>query len=90
MAKKLITGLFKAINKLGILYQKTKTTCWYRIFLNACGKNNIVIKPILLTPQFIVLKSNILIRDHCRIEGVAKYAGVKFTPQIIINDNVSI
>ena len=90
MANKLFTGVYKAINKCGILFQKIKTACWYRIFLNACGKNNLVIRPILLTPQFIVLKNNILIRDHCRIEGVAKYAGLNFTPQIIINDNVSI
>ena len=90
MASASILFGYQVIQKCGRVFNKIKTKYWYGIFFAECGKNNSVVKPILLTPQFIYLKNNILIRNNCRIEGVSDYLGLKYNPEIKIHDRVSI
>lgn len=82
--------IYNLIQKCYRAFYKIKTKYWYGIFLSECGKNNSIIKPILLTPKFIFLKSNILIRDNCRIEAVSEYMGAIYNPRIIIDECVTI
>jgi acetyltransferase-like isoleucine patch superfamily enzyme len=82
--------IYNLVQKCYRAFYKIKTRYWYGIFLSECGKNNSIIKPIILTPKFIFLKNDILIRDNCRVEAVSAYMDTNYTPQIIINDHVSI
>lgn len=86
----LSTMLFTFHFRLKMKYYYLKTQLWYKPFFKNCGKRNLIIKPLLITPEFIKLSNNIFIRNNARIEGISEYAGVKFTPQIIIEEYVSI
>ncbi len=82
--------IYTKLLRLRSLYYKLKTIIWYKFFLKNCGSNNRIIRPLLLTPQCVIFKNNILVRDNCRLEGVFSYAGVNYEPLITLNDNISI
>lgn len=55
------------------------------------GKGSYIKKPLLITnTKNIYIGNNVRIFSHARIEAVKDYAGVKYTPQLIINDGVTI
>jgi len=83
-------NIYTKLIQLRLLYYKLKTLIWYKPFFKNCGSNNRIIKPLLLTPQCVILRSNIFLRDNCRLEGVFSYAGVNYDPLITLNDNISI
>jgi acetyltransferase-like isoleucine patch superfamily enzyme len=82
--------LYKNILRARRLYYKLKTYTWYKLFLKKCGKNNVIIKPMSLTPKSITLGNNISINNNCRLEGVLSHAGINYNPLIELNDNVNI
>lgn len=47
-------------------------------------------KPIIITPHCIVMKENVRIYHHARIEGVSAYRGKHFRPRIVLGKYVSI
>ena len=53
------------------------------------GRHSLVTKPIMITPQFIVLKPRVRIHHHCRIEGVSEYGTARFEPLIIFDEGAS-
>jgi acetyltransferase-like isoleucine patch superfamily enzyme len=53
------------------------------------GRGAIVVKPIHVTPRFIRLGQDVVISVHARIEGVAAYEGVAFTPEIVFDEGAS-
>ena len=59
-------------------------------FFKKYGKGSRIEKAYFLTPQHIELGKNVLICERARIEGVSEYEQIKFTPKIVIEDNVSI
>jgi acetyltransferase-like isoleucine patch superfamily enzyme len=66
---------------------------WY--FLNKgrfkkLGKSTFVRKPLIITPRFITIFSNVFIQANARIEGVSSYEGVVFFPHIVIDENCTI
>ena len=77
-------------NKILIKYYYIKTQTWYKFFLKKSGEKNLIIRPIIITPEVIELHNYIFIRNNARIEGVKQYLDLKFQPKIIIEDNVSI
>lgn len=78
------------IYKLKNLFNRLKMILWYNFFLIKNGKNNLIIKPILLTPGCLYLHSNIFIRNNARIEGVFNFLNQTFKPIIEIKTNVNI
>jgi acetyltransferase-like isoleucine patch superfamily enzyme len=72
------------------MYHYFKTLVFYKYFFKKSGKKIIIINPIQITPSCISLSNNIVVRHHSRIEGVTKYAGREYTPEILINENVRI
>lgn len=71
-------------------YYQVMTKFWFGFFLKENGVANCIINPILLTPRFISLGNYIMIRNGGRVEAVNIYKGVKFNPEIVIEDFVSI
>lgn len=71
-------------------FYQVKVRLWYAFVLKKCGKNNVIFKPVFITPEFISLGDSVIIGYHARIEGVNKYEGAVYSPQIIIDDNVTI
>jgi len=72
------------------LWHEKKTSLWYHIFLKECGKHNIILPPLYITPENVILENNVLIWQNARIEGVKTYEGVKYDPIIIFRNNVSV
>lgn len=72
--------------KLSFLFNRIFT----RFLFKKCGKKLKLEKSYFLTPESIEIYDNVLICKGARIEGVKNYEGVKFSPKIIIEDNVSI
>lgn len=54
------------------------------------GINTIIFKPLKITPSSIICGKRVYIYKNCRIEGVTRYNKKLFSPNIIINDFVSI
>ncbi len=53
-------------------------------------KSSSIIKPLLITPEFIELGENVSIWNNARIQGVKKYNEVEFFPRIVFCDGVSV
>ena len=70
--------------------KKIRFNIFDRYFFNKAGKNNYIGKSIFITPKYISIGSNVSIWKNCRIEGIHKYNDVLFTPNITIEDEVSI
>jgi acetyltransferase-like isoleucine patch superfamily enzyme len=54
------------------------------------GKQCVILKPTLITPDAIIMGNNVSVGWRARIEGVKKYQSEYFAPKIILNDGVSI
>lgn len=55
------------------------------------GNNTIIKKPLLIyNKKFITIGNNVTIREGARIEPINVWGKVKYNPQIIISDGVSI
>lgn len=65
-------------------------------FVNRCQyrewhKSSSIKAPLYISnKKFISVGNNVRIMHHARIEAVCSYAGVKFNPELIISDNVTI
>ncbi len=53
------------------------------------GKGCFIIKPIILTPEFISLGDKVSFRHHARIEAISSFSSESFTPNIIIESGVT-
>lgn len=53
------------------------------------GVNSFVSKPIKITPWCIVLRDNVSIHSHCRIQGVMRYGDSIYEPEIVFDDHSS-
>lgn len=54
------------------------------------GKRSFIGKALAITPRFISCGSKVYIWKMCRIEGVSSYNNQKFSPEIVIDDGVTI
>ncbi|MBB5439630.1 acetyltransferase-like isoleucine patch superfamily enzyme [Pedobacter sp. AK017] len=72
------------------IYRKLITNTLYRYTLQALGKNTIIHKPLLFTNECISIGNSVYIWPNARIEGVFRYAGVSYTPEIFLDDFCSI
>lgn len=70
-------------------YYKLKTQTFYKIQLKNIGVGSIIIKPLLITPEFISVGKNVLILNHVRMEGIRRYANQYYSPHIILGDGVT-
>lgn len=52
--------------------------------------SDVIIRPILLTPQFITMEENVSIFYHARIEGISYYGTQVYKPNIILRAGVSV
>ncbi|HEU4609741.1 MAG TPA: acyltransferase [Chitinophagaceae bacterium] len=83
-------SLYRLVPLLQFFSSRLKTQLWYKRFLKECGDKNVIIKPMLITPEFISLKNNVLIWYNARIQGVPNYGANQYHPNIILNNRVSI
>lgn len=83
-------SLYGNLHALRRRFYQMKFRLWYAFVLKNSGKSNVIFKPIFITPEFITLGDSVVIGYHSRIEGVGKYEGVSYSPQIIIDSNVTI
>lgn len=47
-------------------------------------------KAILITPSHLIIENGVSVNKGCRIEGITEYAGIHYSPLIILRENVSI
>lgn len=66
------------------------STLTYRYGFLSFGKTSKIEWPILITPQYIRIGENVFIGRNSRMQGVTRYEGTDFSPDIAIEDNVSI
>lgn len=69
---------------------KIKNRLFLAPFFKKYGKGSRIETAYFLTPECIDLGENVLICERARIEGVTEYENKKFSPNIVIEDNVSI
>lgn len=81
---------YKMCQAFTLRWDYIKTKYWYSLFMKACGKRNLIMHPLYLTPESIILHNNVLIWRNARIEGVKNYLDQTFEPVIILHNNVSI
>jgi acetyltransferase-like isoleucine patch superfamily enzyme len=87
--KKIHKTPYEWINYRKIIYWKFVSKFWYSLFFKKIGSNSYLRTPLFITPAFIELGSNVMIRDNSRIEGI--YINVQQNePYIYIGDNVNI
>ena len=72
------------------LVSRIKTITIYQIAFDKIGLKSLVIRPLFITPEFILIGDRVKIWHDARIEGVDEYAGKIFVPKIIIEDGVEI
>ncbi|ONK04618.1 hypothetical protein BSK71_04475 [Pectobacterium actinidiae] len=80
---KKIQFLFFTLAKIRVLF-------FYKYLLKSCGKRNVILKPIFWTPENIAIGDDVIIFNGNRIEAVSEYANTVFSPEIIIESNVSL
>lgn len=76
--------------KIKFGYHFIITTILYRPFLKKAYGNFIFIHPMQITPQYLTIGKNVIIRHNARIEGVNEYEGIKYMPEIILGDDIRI
>jgi acetyltransferase-like isoleucine patch superfamily enzyme len=69
---------------------RIKTITFYQVLFKKMGLSSIIIRPLFITPEFISIGNKVKIWHDSRIEGVDKYAGKLFSPQIVLGDGVEI
>jgi acetyltransferase-like isoleucine patch superfamily enzyme len=69
---------------------RLKAVLWYPFFFKKIGNNCIIFKPLIITPESIVIGDRVSIGSSARIEGVKQYQSEKFNPKIVLNDGVTI
>ena len=78
---------------LNSIVQRFKRLAYYVCFKHRYMEyhlSSMIIKPMLITPQYIKMGKGVQIRNNARIEGVSCYNDRKFSPIIVIGDNVTI
>jgi acetyltransferase-like isoleucine patch superfamily enzyme len=75
-------GLIFANRKLWRVFNKFR--------FKKLGKNSYISKHVFLTRSSISLNENVFVHANARIEGVNLYEGIKYNPEIILDDNCSI
>ncbi|MCD1116495.1 acyltransferase [Chryseobacterium turcicum] len=71
-------------------YYRLKAVLWYSFFLKKMGKGCVIFKPLVITPDSIIMGDRVSIGNRARIEGVKQYQSKIFTPNIILNEGVTI
>lgn len=65
--------LYRALNKICVIWHRMKTRCWYALFFGAIGKKTTLRNPLFIAnPERISIGSRVLIRDHARLEVVGE------------------
>ncbi|WP_243346186.1 acyltransferase [Parabacteroides sp. FAFU027] len=62
----------------------------YKIRFREIGYKTRIMSPLLITPSFIRIKNKVSVRNGARIEGVSVYLTKTYSPDILIEDNVTI
>lgn len=52
--------------------------------------SSIIYSPLVFTGRYIQVKKGVIIYKNARIQGITSYVGFSFTPQIILEEGVSI
>lgn len=81
--------LSRKIEAVQIKFKKILMKAFFRFFYMGVGQNTFLLSPLLITPEFITLGSNVSFRHHARIEGIHSFAGDRYSPEIIIEDGVT-
>ncbi len=76
--------------KMNLIYHYVKSILFVKPFLKNASWRFIIVNPILITPKFIKIGNNVSIKNNSRIEGISAYEGTKYTPEIIIMNDVRI
>jgi acetyltransferase-like isoleucine patch superfamily enzyme len=62
---------YRALNKIGMIWHRLKTRCWYALFFDVIGKKTTLLNPLFIAnPDRISIGSKVLIRNHARLEVV--------------------
>jgi acetyltransferase-like isoleucine patch superfamily enzyme len=67
-----------------------KTNVIYKLLFKKIGSRSFIINPIKLSYPYISCGQHVQIANGGRIEAITSYGNVKFEPEIIFEDNVSI
>ena len=74
---------------LTMLFNKLKTSLWYKSRMLACGSNTVINNPLFWTPENISCGNNVYIWPGSRFEAVRKYKDANYSPKLIIGDRTS-
>lgn len=75
------------------IYNAIEHRIWYILSkpkFKRLGRRVFFYKPMLLTPSFITANDNVFVHFNARIEGIKLYEGIKYNPEIILDDNCTI
>ena len=80
----------KIIIALTVRYYRFTTRLFYGFFLKNIGSKSFIKKPMFLTSRYISVGRDVTIFNDARIEGIYRHFEQKFSPNIVIEDGVSI
>lgn len=63
---------------------------WHKSQYKAIDATTCIVRPIVITPQYLECGKNVYIGPHARLEGVSRYNGAYFVPLIKLEEGVSI
>lgn len=75
---------YELINYAKVAYWKFISRVWFSLFLKKIGHDSFIRRPLFITPEFIELGNNVLIRDNSRIEGVYLNSQKKDIPKFVL------
>lgn len=81
--------LFHILKKPEMLIAKIRILFWSWRY-TGISRRSIILAPLKVTPQYLNISDGVIINKGCRIEGISKYEGIRYTPQLILGKNVSI
>ena len=63
---------------------------WHKATFKRYNITDVILHPLLLTPECIELGEHVYIGHHARIQGIKSYGDDIFNPRIVLDDGVSI
>ncbi|CAB1057765.1 hypothetical protein D1BOALGB6SA_2520 [Olavius sp. associated proteobacterium Delta 1] len=75
---------------MSMYFYRLRTNVLYRHFCKRMGSRVNIIKPIKIIPECISFGNDVTILYHGRIEGITEYAGRRYNPNIVFEDEVKV
>ena len=83
--------LWQKVNTAKLLYHKILSLTYYKYIFKEFGQSSIIRAPLIIEhPEKIFIGRGVRIRDGLRLEAVTQWHDQHFSPELVIDDGVSI